>query len=80
MFHNEFKNNFKNAIPKEEGCKNDETKLFKNIKILSDKNFHLEDSDDEDSILGPKTNNLLCNIYFPKSQERKSHSGRSFHI
>ena len=71
MFHNEFKNNFKNAIPKQEGCKNDETKLFKNIKILSDKNFHLEDSDDEDSVLSSKTNNFLGPICFPKSQDRK---------
>lgn len=58
FFHHEFKNNFKNATAKEEGSKMEEKPLFKNIKLLKSKNYELEESDDEDSIVSPAANRL----------------------
>lgn len=46
-FHDEFNNNIKNAISKEEGEQNESKRLFKSIKSITSNTFDLEDSDDE---------------------------------
>lgn len=55
-FHEEFKHKVTNAQAKEEGSAMGESRIFKKINTLQSKNFHLEDSDDEDSIVSPEAN------------------------
>ena len=54
--HEEFKHKVTNAQAKEEGSVMEESRIFKKINTLESKNFHLEDSDDEDSIVSPEVN------------------------
>ena len=55
-FHNEFRNNIKHATSKQQGCLQDDKKLYKNVHLINVNEYELQDSDDENSVVTPKTN------------------------
>jgi hypothetical protein len=52
-FHQEFKHRLSNAQAKEEGEFKENRRMFKRLPTLDTKNYDLQDSDDEDSLVSP---------------------------
>ena len=62
-FHEEFKNKVSNANAKEEGSVLGESRMFKKINTLKSKNFDLEDSDDEETVISSDVNSKFRNTF-----------------